>query len=88
MQSGEKYFQQKNNKDKENENIKVLYGILMKDTSIMSEYQLKKHKITCSYILLKFSNQFLCCKINLISWMLNLVLISLHIVTFMSIINF
>lgn len=41
---------------KETNKVKVLYEIMMKNTSIMSEDQVKKHKITCNYILHKFNN--------------------------------
>ena len=33
----------------------VLYEILMKDTSTISEEQHKKHEVSCSYILQKFT---------------------------------
>ncbi|KAG4969535.1 hypothetical protein JHK82_035232 [Glycine max] len=37
------------------EREKVLYEILMKDTSTISEEQHKKHEVSCSYILQKFT---------------------------------
>ena len=40
----------------ESDNIVKTYDILMKDTSNMTEDQCKKHKITCKYILKKFSS--------------------------------
>lgn len=53
---GEKMLSTKEQQAKEMNKVKVLYEIMMKNTSIMSEDQVKKHKITCNYILHKFNN--------------------------------
>ena len=54
-------------KAKETENMAVLYEIMIKHISAMYEEQRMNHKISCSYILEKFSNQLLWCKLVLIS---------------------
>ena len=43
-------------KAKETENMAVLYEIMIKHISTMYEEQRMNHKISCSYILEKFSN--------------------------------